>query len=40
MQQQVGDWVSLLIKIKLKENVGIQSTFSKIKVDENWTVPM
>lgn len=30
----------MLIKIRLKENLGIQSTFSKIKVDENWTVPM
>ena len=40
MQQKEGDWVSLLMETRLKENVGIQSTFSKIRVEDNWTVPM
>ena len=40
MQQKEGDWVSLLMETRLKEKVGIQSTFSKIRVEDNWTVPM
>lgn len=34
MQHQDGDWVSLLIKTGLKENVGMQSTFSRIKLED------
>ena len=34
MQQQEGCWVSLLMEIRLKEKLGMQSTFSKTKVGD------
>ena len=39
IQQQGEDWVSLLMEIKLKEKLGMQSTFSNNKVGETCTVP-
>ena len=40
MQQQEGCWVSLLMEIRLKEKLGMQSTLWRIKVEDNYTVPM
>ena len=40
IQQQEGCWVSLLIEIRLKEKVGMQSTFSRVKVGDSCIVPM
>ena len=40
MQQQEQDWVSLLMEIKLKEKVVMQSTFSNNKVGVTWTIPI
>ena len=34
-KQQEGFWVNLLIEIRLKEKLQIQSTWSKVKVAEN-----
>ena len=39
IQQEDEDWVSLLIEIKLKEKLGLQSTLSKNNVGETCTVP-
>ena len=39
IQQQDEVWVSLLIEIKLKEKLGMQSTFSKSDVGETCTIP-
>ena len=38
MQQQEGYWVNLLIKTRLKENVGIQS--SSVRIEDNWVIPI
>ena len=40
MQQQDGDWVSLLIEIILKEKLGMQSTLSRTKVEDSCTMPI
>ena len=34
MQQQDEDWVSLLMETRLKENVGMRSTFSRIRPED------
>ena len=40
MQQQEGCWVSLLMEIRLKEKLGMQSTLSRTKVEDSCTVPI
>ena len=40
MQQQEGCWVNLLMKIRLKEKLGMQSTLSRTKVEDSCTMPI
>ena len=40
IQKQEGCWVSLLMEIKLKEKLGMQSTLSRTKVDDSCTIPI
>ena len=40
MQQQEGCWVSLLMEIRLKEKLGMQSTLPRTKVEDSCTVPI
>ena len=40
MQQQEGCWVSLLMEIRLKEKLGMQSILSRIKVEDSCTMPI
>ena len=39
-RQQDRDFVNLLTDIRLNEKEGTQSTFSRVKVDVTWIVPM
>ena len=40
MQQQEGCWVNLLMEIRLKEKLGMQSILSRIKVEDSCTMPI